>query len=99
MVSRILATLARRQSGRFLGRTMDRYLPMEPVSLTRPSTLVGGIVTAVALRVATSSVPGALVVGGGILAKALIDRGRKERLAREAQAAAGEQAAGPDRPA
>ena len=87
MVSRIFATLARRQGGRFLGRSMDRYLPIEPVSLAKPSTIVGGIATAIAVRIATSSVPGALLVGGGLLAKALIEKGRAQRDAASARSA------------
>ena len=41
------------------------------------------LVTVAIARVATRSVPGAVIVGGGIIAKALYDRGKQRREARE----------------
>ena len=52
-------------------------------------TLVG---TALA-RIATKSVPGAIVVGGGMLAKALYERRRKVASVQKGEEQAAEQAA------
>lgn len=85
--SRTLAKLARKESGRFLGRTMDRMLPMEPVSIKQPSTVASSIAAALAVRIATSSMPGAMVVGAGMLGRAMMRKGRKDRLSKQAHAA------------
>jgi hypothetical protein len=42
-------------------------------------SLLAGIAGAALVRVATRSVPGAIVVGGGLLAKTLYDRRRAKR--------------------
>jgi len=56
-----------------------RYAPEKARSIlkgrTLPETLVGGAIA----KLATKSVPGAIIVGGGLLAKTLYDR-RKSNL-------------------
>lgn len=49
-------------------------------------SLVGGTAAVIVARLATRSVPGALVVGGGLVAKALFDR-RRSRRAQQKSAA------------
>jgi hypothetical protein len=71
----ILARIARQNGGRLLNTAIDVLLPVDGAKAGRPS-LVGGIVGAVAVRVATRSVPGAIVVGGAVIAKRLYDKRR-----------------------
>jgi hypothetical protein len=83
MTNLIIADIALRGGGRLLRYVVERTL----LGVKRPPEKAGKIVkrrgmtqtlvgTAVA-RVATRSVPGALLVGGGLLAKTLYDRSRK----------------------
>jgi hypothetical protein len=71
----ILARIARQNGGRLLNTAIDVLLPVDGAKSGRPS-LVSGIVGAVAVRVATRSVPGAIVVGGAVIAKRLYDKRR-----------------------
>lgn len=73
--NRILAKIARQNGGKLLNTAIDVLLPLDAAKAGRP-TLLGGIAGAVAVRVATRSVPGAIVVGGAVLAKRLYDRRR-----------------------
>ncbi len=79
------ALLARGVAGKGLaGRVLGKALPVRtPGGLIRGPSLVGSLVGTAIARVATRSVPGAIVVGGGLVAKALYDR-RKTRRARAA---------------
>lgn len=72
----ILARIARQNGGKLLNTAIDRLLPGD-TKAGKPS-LVGGIVGAVAVRVATRSVPGAIVVGGAVIAKRLYDKRRSK---------------------
>ncbi len=78
---RILATLARKGGSRLLDVAVRRALPDKPEAQPRDRNLLRGAVGAVALRVATSSVPGAIVVVSGALAKKLYDRRRERKRA------------------
>lgn len=78
---RILATLARKGGSRLLDAAVKRALPDKPEPQPRNRNLLRGAVGAVALRVATSSVPGAIVVVSGALAKKLYDRRRERKRA------------------
>lgn len=86
---RLLARIARSTGGKLLDKAAQRLLPaaaeaqMAKPSLTR--TLAGAALT----RIATRSVPGAIVIGGGLLAKELYDR-RRAHLARRKAAGADE---------
>jgi hypothetical protein len=54
--------------------------PAEPKPEAKPKpSLTRGLAGTAIARIATRSVPGAIVVGGGILAKALYDRRRSRR--------------------
>ena len=79
--NRLIAQIARKNGGKLLNSAIDTLLPVDQDQpAARKKTLLGGIVGAVAVRVATRSVPGALVVGGAMLAKRLYDR-RQARAA------------------
>lgn len=78
----LLADIAIRGGGRLLRHTVERTLLGAKYSPGKARDIVSGrsmlhtlIGTAVA-RVATRSVPGALLVGGGLLAKTLYDRSK-----------------------
>ncbi len=81
---RLLARLARQGGGRLLNTAIDRVLPDTPAEQKAKRSLFAGIAGALAMRVATRSVPGAIVVTSGLLAKKLYDR----RKARKGKAAA-----------
>ena len=71
----LIAQIARRNGGKLLDAAIDTLLPVEAKKLPRAKrSLLGGIAGTVAVRVATRSVPGAIVVGGALLAKRLYDR-------------------------
>jgi hypothetical protein len=65
------------------------YAPDKTRRLLKHRTLAQSLVGAALTRVALTSVPGAIVVGGGLLAKTLYDR-RKNRAASQEQVGAGE---------
>ena len=75
--SSILAKLARQHGGKLLDGAIGRALP----AAGGKSSLLAGIAGAALVRIATRSVPGAIVVGGGLLAKTLYDRRRSKRPA------------------
>lgn len=76
--NRLLARLVRHSGSRLLNTAIDRVLPDQPTEEKVKRSLLGGIAGAVAMKVATRSVPGAIVVTSGLLAKKLYDR-RKAR--------------------
>lgn len=81
---RILASLARKGGGRLLDAAVRRALPDQPEPSGKNRNVLRGMAGAVALRVAMGSVPGAIVVASGALAKKLYDR-RRARLRAAAQ--------------
>lgn len=88
MTNLIIADIALRGGGRLLRNAIEKGMLGVKYPQDKASNLVKGrgmantlIATAVA-RVATRSVPGALLVGGGLLAKTLYDR-RKGQEAKE----------------
>jgi len=73
--NRVFRQIARSNGGKLLNAAIDTLLPVDTDKLpAKKKTLLGGIAGAVAVRVATRSVPGAIVVGGAVLAKRLYDR-------------------------
>ena len=81
---RLLARLVRHGGGRLLNRAIDRALPAAPSQEKVKRNVFAGIAGAVAIRVATRSVPGAIIVTSGLVAKKLYER----RKARKGKAAA-----------
>ena len=78
---RLLARLLRTGSTRLVTGTVSRLLP-DPASAERPS-LPRRLAQTALLRIATRSVPGAIVIGGGLLARHL-HLARKAKAARDA---------------
>lgn len=99
MTNLIIADVALRGGGRLLRHVIERNLLGVKYSKDKARDIVKGrsmaqtlIGTAVA-KVATRSVPGALVVAGGLIAKTLYDRSRDRRKAEvEGEQAVDEQA-------
>lgn len=79
---KIIVGLVRRGGGRLIDLTLGKMLPADLDGPKKRSTLIGGLVGAAAVRIATRSVPGAIVVGGGLLAKTLYDRKRAKQAAK-----------------
>ena len=77
MVRSLLGRIARQNGGRVLDETIGRLIPD---SVPAKSGILGKVAGAALVRIATRSVPGAIVVTGGLLAKALHDK-RKARKA------------------
>ena len=88
MTNLLIADLALRGGGQLLRHAVERTLLGAKFSPAKAKNIVGGrtmfqtlLGTAVA-RIATRSVPGAILVGGGLLAKTLYDRREDKRSAR-----------------
>lgn len=73
--NRLIARIARQNGGKLLNAAIDTLLPVDAAAVGKKS-LLGGVIGAVAVRVATRSVPGAIVVGGAVIAKRLYDKRR-----------------------
>ena len=99
MTNLLIADIALRGGGRLLRHAVETTLLGTKYPKGKARDIVKGrgmaqtlIGTAIA-RVATRSVPGALVIGGGLLAKALYDRRKGTRAAKaEGEAEVAEQA-------
>ena len=88
MTNLIIADLALRGGGQLLRHAVERTMLGTKFSPGQAKNIVGGrtmfqtlLGTAVA-RIAMRSVPGAILVGGGLLAKTLFDRRGDKRTAR-----------------
>ena len=88
MTNLLIADLALRGGGQLLRHVVERSLLGAKFSPTKAKNIIGGrtmfqtlLGTAVA-RIATRSVPGAILVGGGLLAKTLFERRTDKRSAR-----------------
>ena len=104
MTNLLIADLALRGGGQLLRHAVERTVLGAKFSPAKAKNVIAGrsmfqtlLGTAVA-RIATRSVPGAIVVGGGLLAKALYERRQDKRSERakgargiDAQAARGAQ--------
>lgn len=98
MTNLILADIALRAGGALLRRGVEKGLVGSQLGAKKAGRLIKGrsmvqtlVGTAIA-RVATRSVPGAIVVGGGLLAKTLYDRRRGRTAEAMGEAAIDEQA-------
>ena len=84
MANRLLVGIVRRGGGKLLDLAAGRLTgkAATTVDAAKPkSSLTGAMAGAAIARIATRSVPGAIVVGGGMLAKALYDRRRARQEA------------------
>jgi hypothetical protein len=74
--NRVLADIVRKGGGKLLNAAIDILLPgdSEKPAAKKRKSLLGGLAGVAAVRVATRSVPGAIVVGGAMLAKRLYDK-------------------------
>ncbi|MFM5895878.1 MAG: hypothetical protein ACKOQM_15805 [Novosphingobium sp.] len=100
----LIADLALRGGGQLLRHAIERtvlgakYTPDKAKKIVKGRSMVQTLIGTAAARLATRSVPGAIVVGGGLLAKALYDRRQGKRAAKasgtraiEAQAKRGDE--------
>jgi hypothetical protein len=99
MTNAVIADIALRGGGQILRRAVEKGLLGKAVGSGTAKNLVKGrgmgqtlLGTAIA-RIATRSVPGALIVGGGLLAKALYERRHARDEAKEGRKALADQAA------
>jgi hypothetical protein len=89
----VLAGIVLRGGSRLLRDVVDRTLHPKGATPGKKRSVTQTLVGTTLVRVATRSVPGALVVGGGLLAKTLFDRRHGKRAAgAEAAAAVDKQA-------
>lgn len=98
MTNLILADIALRAGGALLRRGVEKGLVGSQLGAKKAGRVIKGrsmmqtlVGTAIA-RVATRSVPGAIVVGGGLLAKTLYDRRRSGQAKASGEVALDEQA-------
>ena len=99
MTNLVLADVALRGGGRLLRHLVERtllqtkYTPGKAKAIVKGRSMSQTLIGTALARVATRSVPGALVVGGGLLAKTLYDKRRGKAAARaEGKAAVDKQA-------
>jgi hypothetical protein len=84
----LIADLALRGGGQLLRHAIERtvlgakYTPDKAKKIVKGRSMVQTLIGTVAARLATRSVPGAIVIGGGLLAKALFDRRQGKRAAK-----------------
>lgn len=96
----ILADIAIRGGGRLLRHAVERtllgvkYPDQKARDIVRGRSMMQTLVGTAAARMATRSIPGALLVGGGLLAKTLYDRSKDRAEAKaEGEAKIADQAA------
>lgn len=98
MTNLIMADVVLRGGGRLLRHAVERgllgarYSPGKARRIVKGRTMTQTLVGTAIARIATSSIPGALLVGGGLLAKALIDRKNKAQAQAEGAEAVERQA-------
>ena len=78
VVESLLARIARQSGARLLDKAIGRIDAAGPAK--KPG-LAGKIAGAALVRIATRSVPGAIIVTGGLIAKTLYDKRRAKRQA------------------
>ena len=100
MTNVLLADIALRGGGQILRHAVERlvlgvkYSPDKAKDIVKGRSMAQTLVSTAIARLATRSVPGAIIVGGGLLAKTLYDRSQDKRTAkRKGQKQVDEQAA------
>lgn len=87
---RLITTVARAGSRRLADAAMERMSPSQAAKAAkaaRGTALAEGVATAAMAQLARRSVPAAIIIGGGLLAKHLYDRRRAARDASPAKPA------------
>ena len=98
MTNLILADIALRAGGALLRRGVEKGLVGTAMGTAKAGKVIKGrtmmqtLVGTALARVATRSVPGAIVVGGGLVAKSLYDRKQKRKAEAAGAAAVEDQA-------
>ena len=83
MTNLIIADVALRGGGRLLRHAIERvvlgakYAPDKAKDIVKGRSMTQTLLGTAVARIATRSVPGAILVGGGLLARTLYDRSRK----------------------
>jgi hypothetical protein len=83
MTNLIIADIALRGGGRLLRHMVERsllgvkYAPDKARDIVKGRSMAQTLIGTAVAKIATRSVPGALLVGGGLIAKTLYDRGKK----------------------
>jgi hypothetical protein len=89
MTNLILADVALRVGGQLLRHGVERgllgqkYGPGKAKKIVKGRSMAQTLLGTAVARIATRSVPGAIVVGGGLLAKTLYDRRRRKEARAE----------------
>jgi hypothetical protein len=85
MTNLIIADIALRGGGRLLRHVVEttllgvKYTPDKARQIVKGRSMTQSLIGTAVARVATRSVPGALLVGGGLIAKTLYDRAKGNR--------------------
>lgn len=87
---RLLARLARQGGSRLLDAAIAKALPDRPTPGRRKGNLLSELAGIVAMRVATRSVPGAIIVTSGLVAKTLHDRRKARKAGKSGSGPAGQ---------
>lgn len=74
-----LRTVTRVMRNGALDAVLGKVMTPQARAQVKPNSLGMSLISMAAARIATRSVPGALFVGGGLLAKALYDRNSKRK--------------------
>lgn len=88
MTNIIITDIVLRGGGRLMRNAVEKgllgvkYAPDKASSLVKGRGMANTLIATAVARIATRSVPGAILVGGGLLAKTLYDR-RKGQAAKE----------------
>lgn len=105
MTNLLIADLVLRGGGRLLRQLVEtnvlktQYSPGKARKIVKGRGMMQTLVSTAVARIATRSVPGAILVGGGLLAKALYDRSRGAEAKVEGEQAIERQAANAEPPA
>ncbi len=84
----IIQDIAMRAGGRLMRHTFEkgmlrgRYGGTGAKAIVENRSLVQTLVSGLLARTATRSLPGAVLIGGGLMVKTLYDRGRSKRVSR-----------------
>ena len=93
MTNLVVADIALRGGGTIVRRGIERGLLGKTYDAKKAKSILKGrgmteaLVSAAIAKLATKSVPGAILVGGGLLAKTLYDRRKGAQAIREGEAA------------